>query len=125
MLYLSHRHLIQHATKPDCYTEEEVKRALKTRQDYVTHESVQDRLLDLLAVSKDHILLLPSDVRSELCDALDFPKKGQPDGEKISEALGIRFRRNTSEVLEKWGINKNATVTHLIEVLKKLGSTSG
>ena len=118
--YLSHRHLIQHSTKPDCYTEKEVKAALSAKQDYVTHESVEDRLLDLLVVSKGHILLLPSNTRSELCDALDFPEEGQPDGKKMSKALGIRFRHNTSEVLEKLSADKNATVTHLIDVLKRL-----
>ena len=118
--YLSHSQLTQHISKPDCYTEEEVQTAMESSQDYVTHESVQDRLLDLLVVSKDHILLLPSNMRSDLSEALDFPEEGQPDGRKLSKALGIRFRHNTSEVLDKWSVDMKATVTHLIDVLKRL-----
>jgi hypothetical protein len=118
--YISHCHLVQHTTNRACYSQKEINAALNARQDYVSHDAVQDRLVDLLAVSRDHILLLPSHTRSELCDALDFPQEGQPDGKKLSKAFGVRFRHNTSEVLDKLSADKTATVTNLINVLKKL-----
>jgi GTPase SAR1 family protein len=119
--YMSYSHICQHTAEPDCYTEKEIKETFKSNQVYVTHDGrVQDSLIDLLAVENDHMILLTSEVRSELCEIFDFPDEGQPDTRKLSKALGIRYRQSTSEVLEKWCQDVNATVSRFADVLKTL-----
>ena len=118
--YLSFCHIKQHVSELDSYSKKEIKEAMEANQDYVTHDTVQDSLLDLLVVDRDSVLFLQSDIRSKLCQVLDVPDKGQPDGNKVGKALGIKHCKNTCELLEQWSFNRKATVTHFIDVLNSL-----
>lgn len=130
--HLSHTHISHHVDRPTAYSRRELD-AEKWRSGEMVRETeygtVHDRLTDMLAVSDDHIILLPCDVRYTVCNRLDQSEDDDSDWEKVGRLMGIPRGELESvkssgsdslsgEMLDRWGRHAYASVRELKSALR-------
>ena len=124
--YLSHASITEHESHLDSYSEETIRRAQESHQAVVSTEGgEEDRLIDIVAVDRNHIILLPLGVRQQLYDVLDHPDKDakQPSWKDVGRTLGVVSKGSTSRMLEDWSQTLTATVDQLVAALKIVNAT--